>query len=115
MEKTWSLRETSLIPGDQVQIEMDSQDIEKLYEPLRQYGKYLLDQIAYFIQISPDIVVGQFIVLQITGKVFVIRCHIDEAMAGQVEQDDFLFARFLAFICFADSGCNGVAGFRVQG
>ena len=26
--------ETSLIPGDQVQIEMDSQDIEKLYEPL---------------------------------------------------------------------------------
>ncbi len=25
---------TSLIPGDQVQIEMDSQDIEKLYEPL---------------------------------------------------------------------------------
>lgn len=26
--------ETCLIPGDQVQIEMDSQDIEKLYEPL---------------------------------------------------------------------------------
>ena len=25
---------TRLIPGDQVQIEMDSQDIEKLYEPL---------------------------------------------------------------------------------
>lgn len=25
---------TSLIPGDQIQIEMDSQDIEKLYEPL---------------------------------------------------------------------------------
>ena len=50
-------------------------------------------------------------VLQIAGKVLVVRCHIDEAMAGQVEQDDF-FARFFAFICFADSGCNGVAGLR---
>ena len=35
-------------------------------------------------------------------------------MAGQVEQDDFLFARFLAFICFAYSGCNGVAGLRCR-
>ena len=32
----------TLMPGDQVQIEMDSQDIEKLYEPLVSNGEYLL-------------------------------------------------------------------------
>ena len=34
MEKNLVPTGTRLIPGDQVQIEMDSQDIEKLYEPL---------------------------------------------------------------------------------
>lgn len=32
--KDWTPKGQKLMPGDQVQIEMDSQDIEKLYEPL---------------------------------------------------------------------------------
>ena len=32
--KNWPPKGQKLMPGDQVQIEMDSQDIEKLYEPL---------------------------------------------------------------------------------
>lgn len=32
--KDWTPKGQKLLPGDQVQIEMDSQDIEKLYEPL---------------------------------------------------------------------------------
>ena len=32
--KNWAPKGQRLMPGDQVQIEMDSQDIEKLYEPL---------------------------------------------------------------------------------
>ncbi|GCB37293.1 ClC family H(+)/Cl(-) exchange transporter [Bacteroides faecalis] len=32
--KNWSPKAQRLMPGDQVQIEMDAQDIEKLYEPL---------------------------------------------------------------------------------
>ena len=48
--------------GDQVQIEMDSQDIEKLYEPLGQYGEYLLSQIAYLVQILLDVGIRQLVI-----------------------------------------------------
>ena len=41
--------ETSLIPGDQVQIEMDSQDIEILYEPLVSLSYiYIIRLIIFF-------------------------------------------------------------------
>ncbi|MDC2653833.1 TrkA C-terminal domain-containing protein, partial [Bacteroides ovatus] len=33
-KKDFAPKGQTLMPGDQVQIEMDSQDIEKLYEPL---------------------------------------------------------------------------------
>ena len=33
----------TLVPGDQVEIEMDAQDIEKIIRTVGQYGKYLLN------------------------------------------------------------------------
>ena len=68
----------------------------------------VLRQIAYFVQVLLNILIGQFIIHKIAGKIFIVRSHVNQSMTGEIEQNHFLFTCFLAFVCFADGGGNGM-------
>ena len=53
---------------------------------------------VYLVQVALDFLVAQFIVHQVSRQVLVIRGHVDEPVAGEVEEDDLLLARLLAAV-----------------
>ena len=53
--------------------------------------------------------VGDRVVLQVTLDEGLVGRHVDESVAGEVEEDDFFLACLFAFLCFADGGGNSVA------
>ncbi len=59
--------------------------------------------------------VGDRVVLQVTLDEGLVGRHVDESVAGEVEEDDFLLACLLALLSLADGGCDGVTGSREQG
>ena len=71
-----------------------------------------LDNLLQFLDVACHLLVGNLEVEQVAGKVLGVGCHVDEAVARKVEQDDFLLASLLAFFCFSNGGGNGVAGLR---
>ena len=46
------------------------------------------------------------------AQVGIIRSHIEEAVPGEVEQDDLLLLLLFGLECLVDSGPDGVRGFR---
>ena len=69
-------------------------------------------QVFDFVQVVLDVVVRKLIVRQVAGQVLVVGAHVNEPVAGEVEEDDLLFAVFLAGLGLADGGSYGVARFR---
>ena len=69
-------------------------------------------QVFYFIQIMLDVCVCQFVIGKVTGQILVVGAHVDQAVSGKVEENNFFFAYFLAFFGLIDCGRNGMAGFR---
>lgn len=62
-------------------------------------------------QILGNHLVGDGVVLQVALDIRLVAGHIDETVTGEVEQDNFLLARFLALFGFADGSGNGMAAF----
>ena len=58
------------------------------------------------------VLVGEFVVHQVAIDELLVAGHINESMAGEVEEDYFLLAGLLAFLCLADGGGDGMAAFR---
>lgn len=67
-----------MIPGDQVDIELDAQDIENSMSRSSAWQTFIdmdevsLCQTAYFIQILLNILIGQFVVYEVTGEIFIV-------------------------------------------
>lgn len=59
--------------------------------------------------VAVDFLVGERIVHKVAGEIVVVGRHVDEAVAGEIEEDDFLFAGLFAFEGFAYGGGDGVA------
>ena len=64
---------------------------------------------GYPIECLLDILVTHPVVDQVSVQVLVIGAHVDQAVAGQVEQDNLLFAGLLAFLGFSNGGGDGMA------
>ena len=81
----------------------------KLYiskvEPWEGDSDYLLQ----FLHVACYLLITHLMVKQVAGKVLSVGCHVDEAVARKVEQDDFLLTSLLAFFCLGNGSSNGVA------
>ena len=77
----------------------------------RGYGlkKCLLDNLFQFVDVACHVLVGDLEVLEGAGKELVVGAHVDESVAGEVEEDDLLLAGLLAAEGLIDGGGNGVA------
>lgn len=69
------------------------------------------DYLFQLFDVACNLFVRNFVVEQVAGKVLGICCHVDETVAGEVEQDNLLFAGLLAFFCLGNGGGNGMARF----
>ena len=57
-----------------------------------------------------DVLVADMEILHFAGEILVVGGHVDETVAGEVEEDGLLLAGLLALERFADRGGDGVAG-----
>ena len=56
-----------------------------------------------------NLFVTEFVVLQITVYEEIVTGHVDQSVAGKIEEDDLLFARLFALRGLTNGGCNGMA------
>lgn len=75
---------------------------------LCRYGRGLF-LIVEVVEVPDDFFVGEGVVDEVAVEEFVVRCHVDEAVAGEVEEYHFFLACFLAFERLADGGGDCVA------
>ena len=68
-------------------------------------------KIVQFCKVLRYVFVGDGVVLQVAIQVLLVAWHVDESVAGETEEDDFLFARLFASVCFANGGSYGMAAF----
>ena len=68
-------------------------------------------KIVQFCKVLRYVFVGDGVVLQVAIQVLLVAWHVDESVTGETEEDDFLFARLFASVCFANGGSYGMAAF----
>ena len=72
----------------------------------------MLNYFIYLADISLHVFVRHLVVLERAGEVLVVGCHVDETVAGEIEEDDLFLARGDTFLGLLDGCCNGMAASR---